>query len=241
MITFFLDESLAERGAIRLDEAAAQHARARRVQTGDAARVLNGRGQIAAGLITSIDRKLVDVEVRSLHSIPQPTPLDVIVPVADRDRLLTAAEKCAELQVTSWRPAMFTRSHSVNPRGEGPKFRDKVLARMRAALEQSGGAWLPEVHAESSVEEALRAVPATSARFVLHADGSALPVSKVNGPVAFVVGPEGGYEPSELELAASLQWTPVALGATTLRFETAIIAGAAVVRTLQTEVPLHGG
>lgn len=241
MITCFLDESLAERGEIRLDETAAQHARARRVQPGDAARVLNGRGEIAEGLITALGKAQVEVEVRSLRSIPPPTPLDVIVPVADRDRMLMAAEKCAELQISSWRPAIFARSRSVSPRGEGPKFRDKVIARMRAALEQSGGAWLPAVHAEAPVEEALRAVPATSTRLVLHADGHAMPVARLSRAVAFMVGPEGGYEPSELELAASLQWTSVSLGATTLRFETAIIAGAAVVRTLQAEVPVHGG
>ena len=44
-----------------------------------------------------------------------------------------------------------------------------------------------------------------------------------------------GHGKAQLELAAArdLGWIPASLGATTLRFETAIIAGAAIIRAAQ--------
>jgi 16S rRNA (uracil1498-N3)-methyltransferase len=48
-----------------------------------------------------------------------------------------------------------------------------------------------------------------------------------------VFGPEGGLEPGERERLAAAEWMPASLGRTTLRFETAGLAAAAVVRAAQ--------
>jgi 16S rRNA (uracil1498-N3)-methyltransferase len=170
--------------------------------------------------------------VTEVVSVARPAPLEVIVPVADRDRMLLAAEKCAELQVTAWRPAWFSRSRSVSPRGEGSRFRDKVVARMQAALEQSGGAWLPEVHPEASLPDALAAVSAPT-RLVCDSSGTSLQGRISHEGIGLLVGPEGGFEPDELRGITAQGWVPVALASSVLRFETAIIAAVATVRALQ--------
>ena len=55
--------------------------------------------------------------------------------------------------------------------------------------------------------------------------------------VALMVGPEGGLEEEERAMALRSGFMPVRLSGTTLRFETAIIAGVACVRANQlTEV-----
>jgi 16S rRNA (uracil1498-N3)-methyltransferase len=217
---------------VMLDDDAAHHARVRRATRGAPVRLLNGAGAIASGAILSIDKRGVLVKLHEIKRVAPPSALDVIVPVADRDRMLIAAEKCVELQVTAWRPASFARSRSVGTRGEGEKFREKVAARMRSALEQSGGAWLPVIHPEVDAEHALQASSEAS-RFLLDASGAALVAQRIDKGAALAVGPEGGFERSELELAASQGWTIASLGPTTLRFETAIIAGAAVIRAAQ--------
>lgn len=242
MITFFASGAIVAGTEVRLDAAAAQHARVRRVRPGDAVELLNGRGTVGRGEVTGIGRHDLVVTVATVAEVATPTPLDVIVPVADRDRMLVAAEKCAELQGTAWRPARFARSRSVTPRGEGEKFRLKVAARMQGALEQSGNPWLPMIHEERDFADVLATIPTRWTRLLLDSSGPSLVPHISNGPIALAVGPEGGIEPPELERARSLGWAVVSLGPGTMRFETAIIAAMAIVRTLQhaAEAPVHG-
>lgn len=232
VITFFAAEALAP-GALRLGGDAAQHARARRVGPGDAARVLDGRGNTGEGQITGLSRDEVALTLARVSYTPAPAPLEVVIPVADRDRMLFAAEKCTELGVTAWRPACFARSRSVSPRGEGEKFRARVVARMQSALEQSAGTWLPATFEEAEALDVLAAVPSSFTRVVLDSSGTSLLSHMSRGPIALAVGPEGGLEPEEMEGARAAGWSVASLGPTTLRFETAIIAAVSVVRALQ--------
>lgn len=232
ILTLFAHEPFTVGANLRLDEDAAQHARARRVRGGEMVRLLDGAGAIGTGVIESVDRSSVGIRVDNVIQIERPSALEMLVPVADRDRMLFAAEKCVELQITAWRPVYFARSKSVGTRGEGQKFRDKVVARMRSALEQSGGAWLPTIHDESDAGTALAGV-GIDQRFILDASGEPIHRHAFQAGIAIAVGPEGGFDPGELERAASEGWMPVSLGATTLRFETAVIAAAAVVRAAQ--------
>jgi 16S rRNA (uracil1498-N3)-methyltransferase len=232
VLTLFTHEPFIAGARLRLDDDAARHARARRVRAGETVRLVDGAGSVAAGVIESIETNGVEIHVEGVTRVDRPRALEVLIPVADRDRMLFAAEKCVELQITAWWPVHFARSKSVGTRGEGQKFRDKVAARMRSALEQSGGAWLPEMHEESDAATAFAAI-GIQRRFIMDAGGEPFHDRRFDGDVAIAVGPEGGFESTEVEQAASNGWMTVSLGTTTLRFETAVIAAAAVVRAAQ--------
>lgn len=242
VITFFAATPLSQAATISLGEDAARHARVRRVREGDPARVVDGQGLVGEGQIAHLGRGELTLAIARVVSSPAPSTLEVIVPVADRDRMLLAAEKCAELQVTAWRPAYFERSRSVSPRGEGEKFRGKAIARMQAALEQSGGTWLPAVHEEAEFSEIVTAVTPAWTRVILDSSGTSFVSHISKGPMALAIGPEGGLEDDEIDRARSVGWAVASLGRTTLRFETAIIAAASVVRALQhsSDIPAHG-
>jgi 16S rRNA (uracil1498-N3)-methyltransferase len=233
VITLFAPGRYEVGGAADIEGDPAHHARVRRAEAGDPVRLLDGRGSVARGTITVAGKSRLAVAIERVEHVPRPAVLEVVAPVADRDRMLLAAEKCAELQVTAWRPAWFARSRSVSPRGEGPRFREKVLARMQAALEQSGGAWLPEIHEELEAPAVFQAVAAVPTRLILDASGAPLPSQSLHGPVVVAVGPEGGFEAQELAGATATGWVAAAIGGTTLRFETAIISAAAVIRATQ--------
>jgi len=233
MITLFHDGELGADVAVTLSEDAAQHARVRRVVVGDSVQLVNGRGAVAAATVATLGKRAVTVDVERVANVPRPTPLAVVVPVADRDRMLLAAEKCVELQVTEWHPVYFARSRSVSPRGEGERFREKVIARMRAGLEQSGGAWLPDVKEELESADTWSTVMPGARRLLLHGDGQPIGGVVNSGPMAIAVGPEGGLERAEIEAAEQSGWMVASLGSSTLRFETAVIAGAAVIRATQ--------
>jgi 16S rRNA (uracil1498-N3)-methyltransferase len=228
--SFFHDEACGAGDMVELAGDALAHAIVRRLEPGDAIRLVNGRGAVAAGSIVSATKRAISAAIESVEQLPPPTPLEILVPVADRDRMLMAAEKCVELQATAWRPVMWSRSQSVAGAGAGEKFATRVVSRMRSALEQSGGAWLPEVHPDLDAKAAFRAVASTLQRFLLDATGAPLSAALRNGPVALAVGPEGGVEAGERDDAIASGWTLASIGSSVLRFETAIIAGAAVVR-----------
>jgi 16S rRNA (uracil1498-N3)-methyltransferase len=188
---------------------------------------------VGFGTIENVSKAEVIVAVERVVDVPRPIALEVVVPIADKERMLLAAEKCVELQVTAWRPTYFARSRSVSPRGEGVKFHEKVSARMQSALEQSGGAWLPHVHADADACDVLTRVPSQLRRFLLDQNGSALLSHDLSVGAAIAIGPEGGLEPAEVAAATDCGWVAVSLTTTTLRFETAVIVGAALVRATQ--------
>ena len=227
--TFFAPETPVSGTPLTLGADVAHHARVRRLDTGAWVRLTDGAGTTGEGAIVRITKQSVIVDVTSVSLADPPAPVHLVVPVADRDRMLWLAEKATELGLTSWRPLLWRRSRSVAPRGEGSMFQGKVRARMISALEQSGGAWLPASYPDATVERAIASAP-PGARLLLDADGEPILDAALAGPVTSAVGPEGGVEPDERDMLVAAGWTPVSLGNTILRFETAGVAALATVR-----------
>jgi 16S rRNA (uracil1498-N3)-methyltransferase len=109
-------------------------------------------------------------------------------------------------------------------------FGARVRGRMIAALEQSGGAWLPQIFPEATPERAIAAVPAGGTRLVLDHDAAPVFGIAVAAPVTLALGPEGGLEPAERTALDAAGFTAASLGPGILRFETAGAAGAAIAR-----------
>ena len=133
--TFFAADQIVPGATVSLDEDAAHHARVRRLDVGHRVRLLDGAGTLGWGTLVRLAKSQMHVEVESAETVDAPPAVHMLVPVADRDRMLWLAEKCAELGAASWRPVMWRRSKSVSPRGEGMTFQAKVRARMISALE----------------------------------------------------------------------------------------------------------
>ena len=239
--TFFLpDEPFAPGVSVSLGEGVLHHVKVRRLGIGSRVALLDGLGHRAAGILVRLSKASATVQVEQVVVIPPLPPVHLLVPIADRDRMLWLAEKCAELGATSWRPVLYRRSRSVKPRGEGPTFAGKLRARMASALEQSGGAWLPAMYPEASLARAVGALP-DGRRLVLDGHGGAIMAHRITAPVTIAVGPEGGLEPDELEAFERAGFTRVALGGHTLRFETAAVAGLAIARSaVATVESTHG-
>jgi 16S rRNA (uracil1498-N3)-methyltransferase len=228
---FFSDAGPFVRGGIaRLGEDAAHHMRVRRLAVGDRVYVANGAGVQATGAIARIGKKDADVSLDDVRQSDRAPAVHVIVPVADRDRMLWCAEKCAELGATSWRPVLFHRSRSVSPRGEGPAFAARVHGRMTSALIQSHAPWMPDVVRDASLAEATAGLPPAGSRLVLDVSGAPIALERFVVPVTIAVGPEGGLEPAELEQLRDTSFRRVSLGANVLRFETAVVAALAIAR-----------
>ena len=227
--TFFTPDRPRAEAPLALGEEAAHHARVRRLGVGEPVRLLDGAGTVGWGRIVRVAKRHLAVDVERVDHADPPAPVHMLVPVADRDRMLLLAEKCVELGATSWRPVLWRRSRSVAPRGEGSTFQTKVRLRMIAALEQSGGAWLPALFPDARPEHALASTP-NGARLLLDVEGDAVLATALAPPVTLAIGPEGGLEQGERELLTRGGFVRAALAGNVLRFETAGIAALAIVR-----------
>ncbi len=230
--TFFATEPLVVGGTVTLSDEAAHHIRVARVTVGERVALRDGAGRAAVGTLVKVSKNSALVDVSETSEIPRPAPIHLLAPVADRERMLWLAEKAMELGVASWRPVVWRRSKSVSPRGEGPTFQAKLVARMTSALIQSGSGWLPDIFPEATVERAVAAAP-LGTRLLLTKDGEPIAGVPMHTPVTIALGPEGGMEPSERDLFIGAAFLPVKLGSSTLRFETAGVAAVAIVAAWQ--------
>ncbi len=230
---FCADEALEAGATISLGEGVARHLRVLRLRVGSRVLVLDGIGHRAHGRVTKSGTSAATIEIDKVLAHLPPPSVHLLVPIADRDRMLWLGEKVAELGATSWRPVLWRRSRSVKPRGEGMMFQGRLRARMVSALEQSEGTWLPQLHPDASLDRALTALP-QGLRLVLDpgAETSITSLPNIAAPVTIAVGPEGGVEASEVAALAAAHFQPVSLGGNILRFETAAIAALAIVRSL---------
>jgi 16S rRNA (uracil1498-N3)-methyltransferase len=231
---FLVASRVAAGETVPLGRDGAHHVRVLRLVPGDRVGLTDGSGLLAVGTLATLTRSSALVRVDDITIVPRPHEIHLLVPVADRERMLWLAEKSVELQAASWRPVHWHRSASVTARGAGPAFTARVRAWMTAALAQSRGAWLPDIHDAVAVEGALRQAP-PGTRIVLDPDGAPLLAAVrwgVPWAVTIAVGPEGGFEEDELTRLATAGFVRASLGDTILRFETAGVAALAAVRAV---------
>ncbi|MCK4601859.1 MAG: RNA methyltransferase, partial [Phycisphaerae bacterium] len=149
-------------------------------------------------------------------------------------RLHWLLEKATELAAASLQPVLFERSVAGGDELT-PARRSRWLGHCIAAAKQCGLNFLPELRQPASLEDYLR----TGERLfslVGSDDESAASLPKAlascprEGEVRILIGPEGGLTEAELAAARRAGFTPVRLGATVLRIETAAVALLAAVR-----------
>ena len=162
--------------------------------------------------------------------------LELLVAAPKKERASWLVEKATEMGVAAVRLLETERT----PRG----FGDGTLRRLHrvatAAFEQCGRGRMPEVtgtHGWGEVPGLLGegdGAGQAASRWVLDLDPEAAPAERLvaaAGPERrqyLLVGPEGGWSDGERDDLAAWGTTPVSLGPTVLRIETAALAGAAL-------------
>lgn len=231
--TFITDDAFRVGVPCTLDEHAARHMRVLRLEGGAVVGLRDGQGAIGEGTVVRLTKSQAVIDVTQVTTREPLPEVHLLVPVADRERMLWLAEKACELALTSWRPVLWRRSKSVSPRGEGPGFQAKVRTRMLGALAQSEGAWLPQLFPDATLERALVAAPIGD-RITLDPDAPSFQIDRnaePPRPIVVALGPEGGLEQDEIEALDAAGFRRVSLGPTILRFETAGIGALALART----------
>jgi 16S rRNA (uracil1498-N3)-methyltransferase len=195
-----------------------------RMQQGEEVLLTDGKGRKATAQITDDNRKRCVVEIRSVEQEEkrQPGVTIAISIIKNASRFEWFLEKATEIGVTEIIPLLCERT-------EKEKFRyDRMNGILVSAMLQSQQAWLPVLHEPTAFEQVVEQA-ATPQKFIAHC----LPeqkqqLSSVAGqqPSLILIGPEGDFTPGEIALALENNFTPVALGNTRLRTETAGIVAA---------------
>jgi 16S rRNA (uracil1498-N3)-methyltransferase len=231
---FFVDATLAAGGVLPLPESVAHHAvRVLRLEDGAPIRLFNGRGG-EYGARLAIAKSGARALIESFDAVERESPLAItlIQSMASADKLDWVIEKATELGAA--RIALVATARSV-ARATGERLQRK-LEHWRdvaiAACNQCGRNRVPHIEAAASLAEALAPVRDAQLKLVLAVDASERWPMAITGPVAIVVGPEGGFTDEELALAHTHAFHAVRLGPRTLRTETAGLAAIAALQAI---------
>jgi 16S rRNA (uracil1498-N3)-methyltransferase len=202
--------------------------RSMRIAPGDPVELFDGQGSLATARVTSVARDRVEATIvhRVRESWTPPLDLALFCATPRGDRFDWLVEKATELGVQVLVPLLLERS-VVHP-GEGKL--SKARRTIVEAAKQCGRPVLMEIREPRSLPDAL-ALALAEHRDILLADraGSephAWPRLVQGARLALFIGPEGGFTPSEQNAITHAPARSLAFAPTTLRIETAAIAGA---------------
>ncbi len=183
----------------------------------DTVELVNGKGQLAQAVITTIDKTNVDLEIVSVDSFTPPPPLILAAALPRLNRLDFILEKGTELGMTSlW---LFP-----GERSEKKTVSENQLKRFHSilvsAMKQSGTLFLPEIEIKPPIKK-WSALPSNACFGSLDPDASPL----IHEPSAslVVIGPESGLTRKEESRLITLGAKAVKLHSHILRTDTAAI------------------
>lgn len=215
-----------------LDELESKHAiRVLRLSKGDEVQLINGRGGLFVAEIQDDNPKRVILNIRNevkdfgkrsyaLHI--------AIAPTKNMDRLEWFVEKATEVGIDEITPIICDRSERKEVKI------DRLEKIAISAMKQSLKAYLPIIHPPVKLSAFLKAFPSveqvSEKRFIAHCDaGEKVFLNEAAQPkdsALILIGPEGDFSPTEVELAAAKGCMPLSLGESRLRTETAGIIAA---------------
>ncbi|MBK6335409.1 MAG: 16S rRNA (uracil(1498)-N(3))-methyltransferase [Betaproteobacteria bacterium] len=218
-----------------LPDAAAHHAvRVLRLAAGQPLVLFDGRGGECTATLAQVDKRGATVRVERYDAVERESALAITLlqAVIANDMMDYAVRKATELGVTAVQPVLTARSAPLpaGERGERRRLHWQQVA--VAACEQCGRNRVPAVAAAAPLAAVLAG---RTGRGLILAPGAAQSLAarpSPDGPVALLVGPEGGFAPQEIAAAQAAGWEAVGLGLRVLRAETAGVAAIAAMQVL---------
>jgi 16S rRNA (uracil1498-N3)-methyltransferase len=226
---FYTDPISPSDSVVLLNEENSKHiVQVLRMQNGKQIKLTDGFGNIFLAEITDAHKKKCTVKVleRTKHESPTNKVCIAISPVKNNSRLEWFLEKATEIGVTEIVLLMCERTEKQNIR------MDRMKGILISAMLQSQQAWLPILEEPKKYIEYIKKVK-TENKFIAHCEEddkqslkSSISTLQPINPSTILIGPEGDFTPQEIVLALENNFTPVALGETRLRTETAGMAAA---------------
>lgn len=233
MPRFFVPGTIADDVSL-IGEDAAHVARSLRMTPGEALTLCDGAGTDYYCIITSVAPD--EVQLRVERREPSRSEPDVSVTLFQGlpkgEKMEWIVQKSVELGVSRIVPYLAARSISRPDGGAAQKKAQRWQKIADEAAKQSQRGTLPRVEAPISFENAVREAQKSQLTLVLYEGGGA-PLRELlqDAPkdIAIFVGPEGGFDPQEIDALRAQGAKIVTLGSRILRTETAPLAALSAV------------
>jgi 16S rRNA (uracil1498-N3)-methyltransferase len=205
-----------------------------RLKPGAAFFLFNGRAAVDFDARLRVDGKQLTAEIGAAHPLTTESRLtsEVIQGLGRADHTDWMIQKTTELGVN--KISIFNAERTQSPLKSAQL--EKKLAHWQgvaiSACEQCGRAIIPEIVFHARLEQALEALP-ESLKLLLDFDGKLL-ASALQTPqssVSILLGPEGGLNQQEIDLARDSGFQSVSLGTRVLRFETAATSALTIIQS----------
>ncbi len=231
-----------KRVSVSLPQDEARHMVVLRLRAGEHVRLSDGQGgAIEAELIVLPSKKQSDCEIVPVRRLPLPyrPDLTLVQGVSKGERMDLLVRQAVELGVRRIIPAMTARCivSLTEQKRESRAARWRSIA--YAAAKQSGQPVVPRIDVPLDLPEAIEQVASADIKIVPWEESDTGSIADClrrairTSSVALFVGPEGGFEESEVDAMRSIGASAVTLGDMILRTETAgVIASALAIYEL---------
>lgn len=197
-----------------------------RKKEGDILHITNGNNQLFTVKIILANDKRCLVEIINSETKPKPWSYYVhiaIAPTKNNDRLEWFLEKVTEIGVDEITPIICSNSERTVLKTE------RLQKIVQSAMKQSLKFNLPKLNEPVKYNEFIKQ-QFDGHLFIAHCEEqdkkSFVREIKPNINVTVLIGPEGDFTPAEIEKALAINFTPVTLGGSRLRTETAGVVAA---------------
>jgi 16S rRNA (uracil1498-N3)-methyltransferase len=204
-----------------------------RLGSGASVLVFNGRDGEWSARLASGKRGQCSLSVENQVRTQQQGPdVEYLFAPLKHARLDYMVQKAAELGVAALRPVYTRRTVA------GRVNLDRMRANAIEAAEQCGVLWVPKVCEPERLDKALDGWPESRALiFCDEAAPVAAPIAALSavprGPLAVLIGPEGGFDDDErARLIGRPSVYPISLGPRIMRADTAAVAALALVNAV---------
>lgn len=192
-----------------------------RLKKGDIVQLMNGKGSVFRAIIQSPDTKSTILEILEETKHPESRNFKLtiaIAPTKSMDRLEWFVEKSVEIGIDRIVPLFCQHSERKEVKMERL---EKILI---SAMKQSGQTYLPELLKPVSFKDFVK-MPFNGDKMIAHCEnGNKQTLKDSISPgrnTLILIGPEGDFDSSEIDLALEKGYIPVSLGESRLRTETA--------------------
>jgi len=226
-LPYFFEADLLHASQLVLSEETSKHCvQVLRMKAGEPLQLTDGKGHLITAAITEADKKQCVVTVTQTQFTERPARRVCIAIslLKNANRFEWFLEKATEMGVAEIVPLLCART-------EKQRFRwDRMQHILVAAMLQSEQTWLPVLHEPKSVDEVI-ASTTYGQKLVAHCAEqmkqsiNELPVSN---DVQLLIGPEGDFTLTEIQMALTHGFEAVTLGNTRLRTETAGVVASAL-------------
>ena len=205
-----------------------------RMKQGEEIVICNGQGKDCYCIINKVSETTIIADIRDSKDTKAElkTRITLFQGLPKKDKMELIIQKAVELGVYEIIPVMTKR---VVVKLEYKKKEEKKLERWQAiaegAAKQSGRGIIPKIQPLMTYKDAVSAasgmdlalIPYENAEGMRYTRSIMSSLTKFNS-IGVFIGPEGGFEESEIELAKANKIVPITLGNRILRTETAGLA-----------------